>query len=1018
MQSMLVKEKSPPRAKNDAVLADVAPKRTKCPIEKLGLGLLSFWFLNHDLEEAELTRQIEELKDKGFSGFFMHPRGGLNVPYGSRSWNDVIKFCVLEARRVGLEAWLYDEDPYPSGVAGGRVTIEHPEYRATELVPKIVQIEEAGHLVVDLPPGELIAAYLICGREIRRIDEWAGLVRSRWTQFHSSSTYYPPYHDGSPHWRAMTLAPHYRLKFEAESGDATVVAFTRQEVIQAPWGHYSDLLNPKAVELFLRYTHEHYGRMLEKECGSVVPGIFTDEAKLKGLLPWSHLVPQWFFEVCGHSLWEKLPHLVLEIDQQTPFFRWAYRKALALGLRSAMVEPMIEACGRNKLLLTGHVSPEEDPILQAICVPGIMGVIGRMDIPGTDHIGAGLGNARKSLLHLSPKLASSAAHGHKKKFVACEAFAVCDWAQDVASLTKATHWLFALGINRIVTHGQFYSIDGLRKREAPPSQFFQASYWEHFESFSRMVEMMSRELTRGRHQAPLLVYYPEESFMALVGGMPGGTSGKPEFEMRESLGKLAHQLLVAGYDFDLADEEIFQKVAMVNGAVTLNDEAFEVIVVPGRHLTLASWQKCKALMATGADVIFLEREITVLADEPYCVRGEDLTPDTLVAKLRETVVPLWQAQGPLIGHQRLTEEGATLFLCNNGAQDFCGNVAVTFPSPYEICRPDNGCWQRVENLDQLELAAGLGMLIRSAGDRSKISSVGQGGWEVADVKWMDWNSTFKHDNCAVLSEFRVVGSDSGEIPSWGSFDAAPLIDFLAPSVLNVSLGQRTAFRFYSATFNWSGPKTPIRLVCDSELSEGFSTFFLNGRMLNHPKRKFTYDPMNREVDITDLICEGNNRILWREKMVWEDGRECFPYDGLRLFGKFHAEYPSGRAVPAFLHAREQIYACQFPAIATQVGHSHYGGIIEYEGKFQLNCAPVQRLKIRFGHIFETMEVRFNGIPVGRLWCAPYELEIPPPLLEDDGNVLTLACSCSPANYLQALSRPSGFLGPVTWLVMT
>jgi len=61
-----------------------------------------------------------------------------------------------------------------------------------------------------------------------------------------------------------------------------------------------------------------------------------------------------------------------------------------------------------------------------------------------------------------------------------------------------------------------------------------------------------------------------------------------------------------------------------------------------------------------------------------------------------------------------------------------------------------------------------------------------------------------------------------------------------------------------------------------------------------------------------------------------------------------------------------------------------------------------------------MEVRINGTMAGRLWSAPYELEVSVDLLNREVNVLTLACSCSPANYLQALSRPSGFLGPVCW----
>src|SRR5690554_2962524 len=100
------------------------PDHNNKPLADLDCGPLSFWFLNHWLEEDELVRQIGELKKKGFAGFFMHPRGGLNIPYGSGQWYQWIELCVKEARRQGMEAWLYDEDPYPSGAAGGRVIFE------------------------------------------------------------------------------------------------------------------------------------------------------------------------------------------------------------------------------------------------------------------------------------------------------------------------------------------------------------------------------------------------------------------------------------------------------------------------------------------------------------------------------------------------------------------------------------------------------------------------------------------------------------------------------------------------------------------------------------------------------------------------------------------------------------------------------------------------------------------------------------------------------------------------------
>lgn len=80
-----------------------------------------FWFLNHKLEKNEITEQLRLMRDCGVSGFFMHPRAGLQTPYMSTEWLEMIRFIVDEAEKLELKAWLYDEDPFPSGAVGGKV---------------------------------------------------------------------------------------------------------------------------------------------------------------------------------------------------------------------------------------------------------------------------------------------------------------------------------------------------------------------------------------------------------------------------------------------------------------------------------------------------------------------------------------------------------------------------------------------------------------------------------------------------------------------------------------------------------------------------------------------------------------------------------------------------------------------------------------------------------------------------------------------------------------------------------
>ena len=87
-----------------------------------------FWSWNNKLDKQELLWQIEQLKKMGFGGFHMHVRTGMATPYLSDEFMEIVKSCVEKAREEGMLAYLYDEDRWPSGAAGGLVTKNH-QYR-------------------------------------------------------------------------------------------------------------------------------------------------------------------------------------------------------------------------------------------------------------------------------------------------------------------------------------------------------------------------------------------------------------------------------------------------------------------------------------------------------------------------------------------------------------------------------------------------------------------------------------------------------------------------------------------------------------------------------------------------------------------------------------------------------------------------------------------------------------------------------------------------------------------------
>lgn len=94
-----------------------------------------FWAWNCKLEEKELLRQIDVFHRMGFGGFHMHVRTGMDTEYLSDEFMQLIRACTDKAKGEKMLAWLYDEDRWPSGAAGGIVTRISASAPATCFLP-------------------------------------------------------------------------------------------------------------------------------------------------------------------------------------------------------------------------------------------------------------------------------------------------------------------------------------------------------------------------------------------------------------------------------------------------------------------------------------------------------------------------------------------------------------------------------------------------------------------------------------------------------------------------------------------------------------------------------------------------------------------------------------------------------------------------------------------------------------------------------------------------------------------
>lgn len=308
-----------------------------------------FWAWNGRLDRDRLTEQIQVFKKMGLGGFHMHVRTGMDSPYLEEEFMDSVRHCIGKAGEMDMLAWLYDEDRWPSGTAGGRVTAGRPEYARKSLLFTTKPYEECAFPSPAVPEpgrgqenirqenGKLLAVYDILLDEDGRLE---GAYRVEKEE---------PVEEGAVRWYAY---------MEYASAD--------------PWFNnqaYVDTLNPEAIAEFVRITHEAYARNVREHFGKLVPAIFTDEPQFtpRGcldfageakdiFLPWTTSLLEAYRQAYGEELLDALPELFWERgDGLLSTDRWRFQNLVTDLFVESYCEQIGSWCREHGLYLTGHV---------------------------------------------------------------------------------------------------------------------------------------------------------------------------------------------------------------------------------------------------------------------------------------------------------------------------------------------------------------------------------------------------------------------------------------------------------------------------------------------------------------------------------------------------------------------------------------------------------------------------------------------------------------------------------------
>jgi hypothetical protein len=499
------------------------------------------WVWNDKMTREEIRRELEDFKARGIGGAFIHPRPGLITPYLTDEWFSLCAYAVETGKELGLKIWLYDENSYPSGFAGGHVPAALPDAARSGLRMRRF----------DGPPARPLdpAPLVVLRRTLSGIENVTG--------------------------KALPSAP----------DGAVYYAFDVVKAAPSPWHGgftYVDLMRKDVTEKFIDLTLNGYKRVIGAEFGLTVPGVFQDEAEIapaggREAVNYTPDLFQVFQMRRGYDLRPELVALFEEVGNWRRVRHDFYATLLDLFLEN-WAKPYFAYTTENRLIFTGHYWEHEWP--RPRVSPDNLAMAAYAHMPGIDLLmneystvpDAQFGNAR------SVREIRSAANQGGRERTLSETYGASGWDLTFADQKRIGDWEYALGINFLNQHLSYATIMGARKRDHPLSFSYHEPWWERYNVLADYFGRLSVALSLGQQVNKVVVIEPTTTAWMFY----SPTEETADFKaVGTDFQTFVHLLESEHIEYDIVSEKTLQAFGSTSHArLNIGARSYGLVVLP------------------------------------------------------------------------------------------------------------------------------------------------------------------------------------------------------------------------------------------------------------------------------------------------------------------------------------------------------------------------------------------------------------------------------------------------------
>ncbi|MEI6899789.1 MAG: glycosyl hydrolase [Bacteroidota bacterium] len=589
---------------------------------------------------------MKKFKEGGLGGVFIHPRPGLITEYLSEDWNHLYDYTISKAKELGMKVWIYDENSYPSGFAGGHVPAEMPDSYSHGTG---ISCETQEVFKPDTCKYEVILK--MENNDFKNItDNYKSEVGAKGKYFLFKKTY-----SQKSYW----------------------------------YGNYPyvDLLYKGVTQKFMEITMKGYEKYNKADFGKTLMGIFTDEPNLeaamdrKSAFRWTPDMYTEFQKRWGYDLKINFPSLVEEVGNWKKVRHDYYVTLLEMFL-DRWSKPWNKYCEENGLAWTGHYwehgwpRPTEGIDEAAFYIyhqqPGI-DMLGNELIPGGK--GGQFGNTRA----VRELLSATNQGGHLRTL--SETYGGAGWEINFTNFKRLVDWQGVLGVNFVNQHLSYFSMKGVRKFDYPPSFSYHEPWWSDYKSMGDYIGRICLATASGQQINKTLVLQPNTSaWMYFSRKVKNAVVDSIQEDFKTFIYKLERN----HFEYDLGSENVLKTIGSVKGGhLVVGKRTYNLVVIPKTMESVdnSTYKLLKEFLANGGKVLSFTQNIPCIDGAEVGTMKELMNstskqwifankPDDLVVKelfaLNEfSISDASPKSGELYHQRRVMKDGQLIFFVNS-----------------------------------------------------------------------------------------------------------------------------------------------------------------------------------------------------------------------------------------------------------------------------------------------------------------------------------------------------------------